>query len=152
MTFVSETATKNWYIVHTYSGFENKVKESLEERVKAYGLQDKVGDVLIPTYNLVSWMPLSLHFDLKEAFGLPDGVVSANEIAFHAPVRLGDRITTTQRIRDISDEKKTRVGTGRFWTIDVSYHDQDGELKGVETYEMFSYSRGAPPPDCPPES
>ena len=45
--------TKNWYIVHTYSGFENKVKESLEERVKAYGLQDKVGDVLIPTEDVV---------------------------------------------------------------------------------------------------
>ena len=53
MTAVSETATKSWYIVHTYSGFENKVKESLEERVKAYGLQDKVGDVLIPTEDVV---------------------------------------------------------------------------------------------------
>ena len=54
MTAVSEeTVTKNWYIVHTYSGFENKVKESLEERVKAYGLQDKVGDVLIPTEDVV---------------------------------------------------------------------------------------------------
>jgi hypothetical protein len=84
-------------------------------------------------------MPLSLHFDLKEAFGLPDGVVSANEI--NAPVRIGDRITTTQSIRDISDEKTTRVGTGRFWTIDVTHRDQDGEVKGVETYEMFSYKR-----------
>ena len=38
---MSDTATaqKNWYIVHTYSGFENKVKESLEQRVQAYGLQ-----------------------------------------------------------------------------------------------------------------
>ena len=53
MTAVSETATKSWYIVHTYSGFENKVKESLEERVKAYGLQDKVGEVLIPTEDVV---------------------------------------------------------------------------------------------------
>ena len=53
MTAVSETATKSWYIVHTYSGFENKVKESLEERVKAYGLQDKVGDILIPTEDVV---------------------------------------------------------------------------------------------------
>jgi hypothetical protein len=88
-----------------------------------------------------TWMPLSLHFDLKEAFGLPDGVVSANEITFHAPVRIGDRITTTQKIRDISDEKTTRVGTGRFWTIDVTYRNQDGEIKGVETYEMFSYRR-----------
>ncbi|HYZ93350.1 MAG TPA: MaoC family dehydratase N-terminal domain-containing protein [Actinomycetota bacterium] len=88
------------------------------------------------------FMPLSLHFDLKEAFDLPDGVVSASEMTLHAPVRLGDRITTTQTIRDISDEKTARVGTGRFWTIDVSYRDQDGELKGVETYEMFSYRPG----------
>lgn len=88
-----------------------------------------------------TWMPLSLHFDLKQAFDLPDGVVSASEMTLHAPVRLGDRITTTQTIRDISDEKTTRVGTGRFWTIDVSYRNQDGELKGVETYEMFSYKR-----------
>ena len=29
---------KNWYIIHTYSGFERKVKESLESRVKAFGL------------------------------------------------------------------------------------------------------------------
>ena len=42
-------APKNWYIVHTYSGFENKVKESLVQRVQAYGLQHEIGDVLIPT-------------------------------------------------------------------------------------------------------
>jgi transcriptional antiterminator NusG len=50
---MTETATKNWYIVHTYSGFENKVKESLLERVKAYGLQAEIGDVLIPTEDIV---------------------------------------------------------------------------------------------------
>jgi transcriptional antiterminator NusG len=38
-----------WYIVHTYSGFERKVKESLESRVRAFGLEDKIGRVLIPT-------------------------------------------------------------------------------------------------------
>ena len=38
-----------WYIVHTYSGFERKVKESLESRVQAFGLQEKIGRVLIPT-------------------------------------------------------------------------------------------------------
>ena len=50
---MTDVAMKNWYIVHTYSGFENKVKEQLEERVKAYGLQDKVGEVLIPTEDVV---------------------------------------------------------------------------------------------------
>ena len=37
-----------WYIIHTYSGFEKKVKESLESRVEAFSLQDKIGRVLIP--------------------------------------------------------------------------------------------------------
>ncbi len=38
-----------WYIIHSYSGFERKVKESLESRIKAFGLEDKIGRVLIPT-------------------------------------------------------------------------------------------------------
>jgi transcriptional antiterminator NusG len=38
-----------WYIIHTYSGFERKVKESLESRVKAFSLEGKIGHVLIPT-------------------------------------------------------------------------------------------------------
>jgi transcriptional antiterminator NusG len=38
-----------WYIVHTYSGFERKVKESLESRVAAFGLENKIGRVVIPT-------------------------------------------------------------------------------------------------------
>jgi transcription termination/antitermination protein NusG len=38
-----------WYIIHTYSGFERKVKESLESRIQAFGLQEKIGKVLIPT-------------------------------------------------------------------------------------------------------
>jgi transcription termination/antitermination protein NusG len=38
-----------WYIIHAYSGFERKVKESLESRIEAYGLQHKIGRVMIPT-------------------------------------------------------------------------------------------------------
>src|SRR5205085_8250928 len=50
---MTDVATKNWYIVHTYSGFENKVKESLEQRVQAYGLQSEIGEILIPTEDIV---------------------------------------------------------------------------------------------------
>ena len=46
---MTDDRTKQWYIVHTYSGFENKVKESLEQRVNAYGLQADIGEILIPT-------------------------------------------------------------------------------------------------------
>src|ERR1700676_3724542 len=38
-----------WYIIHAYSGFERKVRESLESRVQAFGLQNRIGKVLIPT-------------------------------------------------------------------------------------------------------
>ena len=38
-----------WYIIHTYSGFKRKVRESLESRVQAFGLQEKIGKVIIPT-------------------------------------------------------------------------------------------------------
>src|SRR5258708_2982420 len=38
-----------WYILHAYSGFERKVRESIESRVQAFGLRDKVGRVMIPT-------------------------------------------------------------------------------------------------------
>src|ERR1700690_2536945 len=50
---MSDVVTKSWYIVHTYSGFEKKVAESLAERVKAYGLLDDIGEVLIPTEDVV---------------------------------------------------------------------------------------------------
>ena len=50
---MTEDVSKHWYIVHTYSGFENKVKESLEQRVAAYGLQTDIGEVLIPTEDII---------------------------------------------------------------------------------------------------
>ena len=37
-----------WYIIHAYSGFERKVKESLESRIRAYNLENKIGRIEIP--------------------------------------------------------------------------------------------------------
>ena len=42
-----------WYVVHAYSGYENRVKQSLEERIERNGLQDKFGDIMIPTEEVV---------------------------------------------------------------------------------------------------
>lgn len=39
---------KNWYVVHTYSGYENKVKTNLEKRVHSMEMQDKIFRVLVP--------------------------------------------------------------------------------------------------------
>lgn len=49
----SETTTKRWYVVHTYSGFEKKVMESLEQRIKVLGYEDRIEEILIPTEDVV---------------------------------------------------------------------------------------------------
>ena len=40
---------KNWYVVHTYSGYENKVKTNLEKRIESMEMQDKIFQVVVPT-------------------------------------------------------------------------------------------------------
>ncbi len=44
---------KHWYIIHTYSGFEQKVADSLKGRADAFGFADKIGQILIPTEEVV---------------------------------------------------------------------------------------------------
>jgi acyl dehydratase len=86
-------------------------------------------------------LPLQVHFDLKDRLGLPEAVMSDSEVTFHTPVRPGDVISTCQVLRSLSEPKTTKLGTGRFWVIDVPYRNQRGELVGVETFTGFGYRR-----------
>jgi transcriptional antiterminator NusG len=45
--------SKRWYVVHAYSGYEKQVKRSLDERVRRFGLEEKFGDILVPTEEVV---------------------------------------------------------------------------------------------------
>jgi transcriptional antiterminator NusG len=42
-----------WFVVHAYSGFENQVKRTLQDRITRSGMQDKFGDILVPTEEVV---------------------------------------------------------------------------------------------------
>ena len=44
---------KNWYIIHSYSGFERKVAETLRSRVDAAGLSEQFGEIMIPTEDVI---------------------------------------------------------------------------------------------------
>ena len=44
---------KNWYVIHTYSGFEGKVKAGIEEKIRTMGLSEKFGKIMIPTEEVV---------------------------------------------------------------------------------------------------
>jgi transcriptional antiterminator NusG len=46
-------STKNWFIIHTYSGFEQKVADSLKSRADAFGFAPQIGQILIPTEEVV---------------------------------------------------------------------------------------------------
>src|SRR6266511_3801368 len=43
-----KASDKRWYVIHTYSGYENKVKANLEHRIESMGMEDKIFQVLVP--------------------------------------------------------------------------------------------------------
>lgn len=90
-------------------------------------------------------LPLQVHFDLKDRLGLPEAVMTESEVVFHQPVRPGDVISTSQVLRSVSEPKATRLGTGRFWVIEVPYRNQNDELVGLETFTGFGYVRASRP-------
>ena len=47
------STTKRWFVVHTYSGFENKVAAAIEQRAKIFGLQDQITRVVVPVEEVV---------------------------------------------------------------------------------------------------
>lgn len=114
------------------------------------------GGTTMPSTTLSLWMrphywepgaageqlALKVHFDLKELFGLPEAVMTDNTMIFHQPVRPGDVISNSQVLRSVSGSKTTKLGSGRFWVIDVEFRNQDRELVGVESYTGFGYVRG----------
>ena len=95
----------------------------------------------------VEKLPLQIHFDLKARFELPEAIMTENVTTFHEPIRPGDRITSAQRLVSVSEEQTRRLGTGRFWVIDVEYRNQRDELCGVERWTGFGYRRADMPKD-----
>jgi uncharacterized protein len=88
-------------------------------------------------------LALQSHFDLKERFDLPEAVITDNTMVFYEPVRVGDVLRTHQILRSVSEEKRTKLGLGRFWVIDVECFNQRGERVGTDSYTGFGYRREA---------
>ena len=86
---------------------------------------------------------LQAHFDLKDMLGYPASVAVSYTTSFFAPVTIGDRFRTQQVIRQVGPVKTTKLGTGRFWTVEMQYVGAEGELVGVESYEFFGFRNDA---------
>ena len=94
-------------------------------------------------YRTEEGLALRTHFDLKEALDCPEAIMSADELIFYEPVRMGERVRQYQILRSVSDPKTTRLGTGRFWNIEVHYENSHGELLVREDIAGFGYKRSA---------
>lgn len=46
-------STKHWYVIHTYSGYEDRVAENLRQRIDSLGMEDKIFDVIVPKENQI---------------------------------------------------------------------------------------------------
>ena len=76
------------------------------------------------------------------------GIVATNsEFEIERYPRLGDVISVTQEFEDISDEKKTSLGTGHFVTWLSTYTDQNGEVLGRQRFRVFRFKANRPPPE-----
>ena len=139
------------YVYTTCSAVENGNPLFWDEKVA----QELTGGPIAPPTMLSAWFrphhwapgrseeaqPLQVHFDLKEALGLPEAVMTDNTIVFGEPVRPGDVLTTCQILHSVSPLKRTKLGEGRFWEIEVRYTNQRGELVGTELYTGYGYRR-----------
>src|SRR4051794_36633414 len=56
-TGLSAVHMKKWYVIHTYSGYEAKVRDALQQRVKQFALDDKFGEILIPAETVTENRP-----------------------------------------------------------------------------------------------
>jgi acyl dehydratase len=148
-----EFEVERGYIFTTCASVENGNPLFWDEKAA----QELTGGFIAPPTMLSVWfrphhwapgrtqqaLPLQVHFDLKEKLALPEAVMTDNTVIFREPVRVGDRLRTWQVLRSVSPEKRTKLGLGRFWVIDVEYVNQHGESVGTETYTGFGYRRAA---------
>ncbi len=106
---------KRWYIVHTYSGFEAKVKESLEQRVAAMGMAEWIDEVLIPTEEVVEVRDGKKTRSARKFFpGYVLVKMAMSDVAWHV-VKSTPRVTgfvgTGTKPVPLSDEEVQRIVT-----------------------------------------
>lgn len=65
---VSEAPAGKWYVLHTYSGYENKVKKSIETRIEALDLTDRVYEIVVPTQDEIEIRSGQRHTVQKKVF------------------------------------------------------------------------------------
>jgi transcriptional antiterminator NusG len=114
---------KKWYIVHTYSGYENKVKTSLEERIKNSGKEELFGDILVPAEKVVEVIKGEKKTTSRKFFpGYILVKVLLNEETWHI-------VRNTPKITGFIGEGKKPVPITDKEVEEIVTHMREGNLK-----------------------
>lgn len=107
------------------------------------------GGLIAPPGMLQTWtIPMQWHPDGHRTVSVMAAKVPlpgdkpinvTTDFEFFEPLRVGDRLTLTDRLESVSEEKTTRVGTGHFITSVTEYRRQDGTLVARSTNVLFRY-------------
>lgn len=145
---------KRWYVVHAYSGFENYVRQALQERIKTTGLADSFGEILVPTEEVVELRGGQKRKSERKFFpGYVLVEMEMNETTWHmvkstpkvlgfiggtsdrpAPITGAEADAILQRMQDSSEKPKPKVlfETGEVVrVVDGPFADFNGVVEEV---------------------
>lgn len=107
------------------------------------------GGVIAPPGMLQTWTmdvqqhdsddPTGRMIEVLDAAGYTSVVATDYEHDYHRQLRPGDHVAQRTTVEDLSDEKRTALGPGRFFTVKHTYVDQDGEVVGVGRMRMLKF-------------
>ena len=142
---LKQTGERNWYVIHTYSGYEEQVADSLKQRIESLSMQDKIFDVIVPKEKQIEIKNGKRHIIEKRIFPgyvLVDMIVTDDSwyVVRNTPnvtgfIGFGVRPTPMSKIE--IDRIKKRMGVEEpKYKIDFKIEDlvkiTDGALKGFE--------------------
>jgi uncharacterized protein len=87
--------------------------------------------------------PLGVVLTQLDAVGYVGVVATNSEHVYHRYLRLGDRLTATQKLVDVSERKATALGVGYFVTTETEYHDQHGGRVGSMFFRILKFRPGS---------
>ena len=131
---------KKWYIVHVYSGFENKVKTALEERIAAASQQDQFGECWFPLKRSSSWSrgsarPLPVNFirdNILVRMDLTDETWHTVNDTAKVTGFLGGRNQPTPLSDDEAEQILNRMEAGKLKPQPKYYFDSGDEIRVID--------------------
>ena len=142
---LKQTGERNWYVIHTYSGYEEQVADSLKQRIESLSMQDKIFDVIVPKEKQIEIKNGKRHIIEKRIFPgyvLVDMIVTDDSwyVVRNTPnvtgfIGFGVRPTPMSKIEINKNKKRMGVEEPKY-KIDFKIEDlvkiTDGALKGFE--------------------